>query len=126
MSVFTSIRNSATKLVGKFADKNVSVITRTAGTFNAITGQYDNAATTTTKIAAVILPVDKGTALNTKFMEGRVVDQMRKIVADKSVLLSPGVELQFQSASWNVVDVSMIDPDGSGNIVTIAYVARNG
>ena len=126
MSVFTSIRNSADKLIRKYSDKVVTRTVRTSGTFNPITGKYDGATATDTPIEAVVLPVDKGTALNAKFMEGRVIGETRKLICPQEVVLRPGDELKFQASRWNVLDASSIDPDGSGNIVTIAYVERNG
>jgi len=126
MSVFTGIRKTAKQLVSKFGDRNVYVVTRTAGTFNPVTAAYSGETTASTRINGVVLPLDKGTALNERFMQGRVVENMRKLVVDASVTLSPGTIITAQGSTWNVVDCSDINPDGSGKIITTAYMERNG
>lgn len=126
MSFYPSMRNTVVRLLGKFGDKDVVSVVRVTGTFDPITGKYGTQTVTTTVYTAAVLPLDKGTAADAKFMEGRSIGQMRKVVFGPGVSLRPGLELRFQGASWNVEDCAIIDPDGSGSIVAMAYVSKKG
>ena len=123
MSVFAKMRDTAKRLVAKTGDNGVLLVTRTAGTFNPVLGKYEGGATTTTPLTATILPIDRGTSLSETFMRGRVVANMRKLITVEPIEV--GDVLRFQGDEWNVADANRIDPDSTGNIVTVAYVEKN-
>lgn len=126
MSVYSGVKKTARKLITKFGDKKVDVLSKTAGVFDPVAGRYTAETISTTTLTATILPLDKGSALDAKFMEGRVQSEMRKVVLGPDVEIAPGTELRFQGSSWNVLDCKIINIDGSGSVVSICYVERRG
>lgn len=126
MSVYSGVKKTAQKLITKFGDKKVDIISKTAGVFDPIAGRYTAETINTTTFTGTVMPLDKGTALDAKFMEGRVQSEMRKVIFGPNVKLAPGTEMRFQGSSWNVLDCKIIDIDGSGSVVSICYVERKG